>query len=132
MMMKSKRQLTKAETLLMQILWSMPKAEAYASDIMERYDEPRPAMTTLLTFLKILREKGFVEAEKHGRSNLFRALVSREEYTATVMDDVKQTFFGGSAASLVSFFARQESLSEAELRELRGIIDSMDAKNSLQ
>ena len=131
-MMKSKRQLTKAETLLMQILWSMPKAEAYASDIMERYDEPHPAMTTLLTFLKILREKGFVEAEKHGRSNLFRALVSREEYTATVMDDVKQTFFGGSAASLVSFFARQESLSEAELRELRGIIDSMDAKNSLQ
>ena len=59
--MKEKRPLTKAETQLMQILWSMPKAEAYAADIMERYDEPRPAMTTLLTFLKILREKGYVE-----------------------------------------------------------------------
>ena len=115
----------------MQILWSMPKAEAYAADIMERYDEPRPAMTTLLTFLKILREKGYVEAEKHGRSHVFRALVSREEYTGAVMDDVKQTFFGGSAASLVSFFARRESLSEAEISELRKIIDSLDSRSSV-
>ena len=129
--MKEKRPLTKAETQLMQILWSMPKAEAYAADIMERYDEPRPAMTTLLTFLKILREKGYVGAEKHGRSHVFRALVSREEYTATVLDDVKQTFFGGSAASLVSFFARRESLSEAEISELREIIDSMGVRNNV-
>ena len=51
--------------------------------------------------------------------------------TATVMDDVKQTFFGGSAASLVSFFARRESLSEAEISELRKIIDSLDSRNSV-
>ncbi|MBQ6652182.1 MAG: BlaI/MecI/CopY family transcriptional regulator [Prevotella sp.] len=128
--MKVKRQLTKSEMQVMRVLWSMPKGEAYAADIMERYDEPRPAMTTLLTFLKILREKGFVGAEKHGRSHLFRALVSREEYTGAVMDDVKDTFFGGSAASLVSFFARRESLSEEEINELRRIIDNVNPRNS--
>ena len=59
--------LTNSEMQVMQILWSLPEQRGFASDIMQGYTDRRPALTTLLTFLKILQEKGFVVAEKEGR-----------------------------------------------------------------
>ena len=92
---KTKGQLTKAETQVMNVLWSLPEGQGRSAEIMERMPEPKPALTTLLTFLKILKDKGFIIAEKVGKGQLFKALVSREDYTRTYMNEVKQTFFGG-------------------------------------
>jgi len=38
------------------------------------------------------------------------------------MKEVKNTFFGGSFASLVSFFAKDEQLSDDEVSEIMEII----------
>ena len=51
--MKEKKILTKAETQVMNILWSLPESKGYSSEIMEKFPGPKPALTTLLTFLKI-------------------------------------------------------------------------------
>lgn len=120
--MKDKKTLTKGETQVMTALWSLPAEGTTSAELMERMPEPKPALTTLLTFLKILREKGFVSVTKVGKAQRFRAEVSRTDYTRAYMKDVKNTFFGGSVASLVSFFAREEQLSEAELAEIEEII----------
>ena len=87
--MKEKKQLTKAETQVMNVLWSLPEGQGRSAEIMERMPEPKPALTTLLTFLKILKDKGFIIAEKVGKGQLFKALVSREDYTRTYMNEVK-------------------------------------------
>ena len=89
---------------------------------MERLPEPKPAPTTLLTFLKILKEKEFVKAAKIGKAQLFSATVSKEDYTRAYMKEVQKTFFGGSFASLVSFFAKDEQLSDEEVSEIMEII----------
>ena len=125
--MKEKKQLTKAETQVMNVLWGLPEGQGRSAEIMERMPEPKPALTTLLTFLKILKDKGFIIAEKVGTGQLFKALVSREDYTRTYMNEVKQTFFGGSFTSLVSFFAKEEKLTDDELSEILRIIEK---KNS--
>ena len=120
--------LTKSEMQVMQILWSLPEQRGFAADIMQGYDKPRPALTTLLTYLKILGEKGFVTQEKVGRSHQFRAAISRDDYTATYMKDVKDTFFGGSLTSLVSFFAQREPLSDEEREVLIQLIQKGETK----
>lgn len=122
MMDTKKRQLTKAETQVMNIVWGLPEEEATVQDILDRYPEPRPAYTTVMTFTKILTEKGFLSAKKVGKANRFRPMLSREDYQASVLNDVKDTFFGGSFTSLVSFFAKREQLSEEEIKELRELI----------
>lgn len=123
--MMDKKQLTKAETQVMNVLWSLPEGQGRSAEIMEGMPEPKPALTTLLTFLKILKEKGFVTAEKLGKGQLFKALISREDYTRTYMNEVKQTFFGGSLTSLVSFFAKEEQLSDKEINEIVSIIEKV-------
>ena len=117
--------MTKAETQVMNVLWSLPEGQGRSAEIMDGMPEPKPALTTLLTFLKILKEKGFVTAEKLGKGQLFKALISREDYTRTYMNEVKQTFFGGSLTSLVSFFAKEEQLSDKEINEIVSIIEKV-------
>ena len=120
--MKDKKQLTKAETQVMNILWSLPESKGYSSEIMSKFPESKPALTTLLTFLKILKDKGFVTSEKKGKSQLFCAAVEKEEYTRSFMKEVKNTFFGGSLKSMFSFFAQNEDVSEEDLKEIMELI----------
>ena len=54
-MMKEKYKLSKSETQVMNILWNMSNEEgATSAEVLECYKEPRPALTTVLTFLKRL------------------------------------------------------------------------------
>ncbi|MDE6634858.1 MAG: BlaI/MecI/CopY family transcriptional regulator, partial [Bacteroidaceae bacterium] len=92
-------------------------------EVIARYEEPKPAYTTISTFMKILTTKGFVDYKKgNGKQYLYFPVISRAEYTSRVMRDVKDNFFGGSASSLVRFFVQEEQLSEKELNELMELI----------
>ncbi|WP_028902812.1 MULTISPECIES: BlaI/MecI/CopY family transcriptional regulator [unclassified Prevotella] len=127
-MKEKKKQLTKGETQVMNILWSLPEQQGFIQDIIDRYPEPKPAYTTILTFMKILTEKGFVKPEKVGKANRFSPLVSKEDYTYSFISDVKDTFFGGSFTSLVSFFAKKEQYTDEELAELKELMTKIEAK----
>lgn len=117
------RTLTKAEMQVMNILWDMPLG-ASIRQIIERYPEPRPAYTTVSTFLKILHCKDFVGIRKgQGKVQIFSPVVTRQEYTRRVMNDVKDNFFDGSASSLIRFFVREERLRPEDIRELLELID---------
>ena len=120
--MKRSDTLTKAEIQVMNALWEMPEGGCI-HDIIAHYPDPKPAYTTVSTFLKILLNKGFVEFRKlSGKTHTYYPLMSKEEYTNMVMKDVKESFFGGSGSSLVKFFVKKEKLSESEIKELIEII----------
>ena len=106
----------------MDILWSLPGQSGFTGDILKGYPDPKPAYTTLATFLKILKEKGFVQSESVGKMLRYSAVMKREEYTRSFMKDVKNTFFGGSLLSFVSFFAKEENLGQEEIDQIIDII----------
>ena len=119
--MKKKGQtLTQTEFLLMTILWDIGHA-ACAWDILERWEEPKPAYTTVATYLKVLREKGFVDYFKNkgeGKTHQYKARVTRAEYTRQAMQEVKRNFFDDSVKKMLCFFVREEQLTAEELQKL--------------
>ncbi len=120
---ENNKTLTRAEMQVMNILWSMGKA-ADVHEVVERYEEPRPAYTTVSTYMKILTTKGFVDYKKgNGKQYLYFPVISRAEYTSRVMRDVKDSFFGGSASSLLRFFVENEQIDEEEIRELLDLVN---------
>mgnify|MGYP002523511819 CR=1 FL=1 len=113
------RQLTKAEMEIMNVLWNAKGMTTH--EIIEEYPEPKPAYSTIATFLKILTNKGFIASRKQeggGKTFVFSPLISREAYTNRVMKEVKSTFFAGSLKSMLSFFAKQEEVSDEDLAEI--------------
>ncbi len=49
--------LTKAEEQIMHIIWQLEKG--FIKDILEEFDDPKPAYTTVATVVKILGKEGF-------------------------------------------------------------------------
>ena len=121
---EEERQLTKAEMEIMNVLWE--KAEGMTThEIIEEYPEPKPAYSTIATFLKILTNKNFIHSRKQeggGKTFVFTPTISREAYTNRVMKEVKSTFFAGSLKSMLSYFAKQEEVSEEDLQEIMELI----------
>ena len=117
--------LTKGEMQVMNILWDMQHG-ACVADIQKQFPEPQPAYTTIATFLKIMEQKGFVEKRKgsSGKTFVYSPLMTRERYRRLVMEDVKDTFFGGSVKSLVSFFAEENELTQDDINEILTILQN--------
>ena len=110
--------LTKSEMQVMNILWSLDRG-ACVNDILAQYPDPKPAYTTIATFLKILTQKGFVEHKKgSGKLLIYSPLITKEKYRRQVMEEVKDDFFGNSFKSMFSFFVREEHLTAEEIQEL--------------
>ena len=98
--MEKNKPLTKSEFQVMDILWSLPEQSGFTGDILKAYPDPKPAYTTLATFLKIMKKKGFVDSDMVNKMHRFTPLISRDEYTRYFMNSVKDTYFGGSLVSL--------------------------------
>ena len=112
--------LTKVEFEVMNILWDLPKG-ACAWDILEHCEEPKPAYTTIATYLKVLYEKGYLDFHKvdgQGKTHRYVPLVTRAEYTRRTMQEVKKNFFGGNVKTMLSYFVHEENLSAEEVKEL--------------
>jgi predicted transcriptional regulator len=122
---KDNQTLTRVEMEIMNRLWAKDKPSASVRELLTEYPDPKPAYTTLGTYMKILTEKGFVKPEKReddGKTFFFRPLITQNEYRKIVMKDVKNTLFGGSMRSLVNFFAKEEKIPDDEIQELLSLI----------
>ncbi len=120
--MKKNKELTRAELQIMNILWDLQKATV--NEVLEQFSEPKPAYNTVLTFLRILREKGYVASEAIGKQHRFYPLVQHSEYSSRFLQSVKDTLFRGSATDLVNFFVKEENLSVEEIDELIAVLKS--------
>ncbi len=116
-------QLTKAEERIMKALWV--QEPALVRDIIANLPDPRPHANTVNTILKILIEKGFVAAEPVGNANLFRALVSKDDYSRKTISQVVKSYFNGSFADMVSFFVADKKM---DIDELEDILNTLKSK----
>ena len=124
-MKKKDNTLTKVEFQVMSILWDINHS-ACAWDIIERWEEPKPAYTTIATYLKMLYERGYVDFFKNkgeGKTHMYVAKVTRAEYTRMTMKEVKKNFFDGSIKSMFNFFVKEENLTADDIRELLGMLE---------
>ncbi len=116
------KQLTKAEEQIMQILWSLK--EGIVKQVIDEFDEPRPAYTTVATVLKVLEKKGFVDHKTIGNTHLFYPSVSKNEYTKFQFSSLLKDYFNGSFPKMATFFARENNISIRELEEMLKITEN--------
>ena len=116
------RRLPDAELEVMQAIW-VCTAPVARKEIEEILFKTHPmAMTTLLTLLTRLSEKGFITIEKNGRRSYYTPCISQEEYLASQSKTFVEKLCGGS----ISMFATalcNSGLTKEELSELRDMLE---------
>jgi predicted transcriptional regulator len=115
-MTKRGRQQGELEQLILDSLWDAPNSLSSQQLLELIGPDGQLAITTVLTVLSRLTEKGLVTREPgSGRSLLFRAVQTREQHTANLM--LKMVSGAGNPALAFSHFA--SGLSETDLAALR-------------
>jgi BlaI family penicillinase repressor len=122
------KELTKAEDQVMQVLWQLGKG--FVKDILEEMPDPKPAYNTVSTIVRILEAKGFVTHKAYGKTHEYIPLVSREKYTRFYLNNMLRGYFNGSITSLVSFFAKENSLKANELDQLMKKLEELKKTES--
>ena len=107
-------------------IWTLEKA--FTRDIINLYDNPKPAVTTIVTLLKRIREKGFIDFNKVGKAREYFPLIQKSDYCKVNFDGMVSNLFNNSSLQLASFFTRTSNLSKKELKELRDLIDQQIKK----
>lgn len=115
------RELTRAEEQVMHVLWKIKKG--FVKDILEHFDDPKPAYNTVSTIVRILQEKGFVTHKAYGRTHEYYPLISKSEYSKNHLTHFVNDYFSNSFGKMVSFFARERSLSVKEMEEIMKIME---------
>ncbi|MEM7085271.1 MAG: BlaI/MecI/CopY family transcriptional regulator [Bacteroidota bacterium] len=114
-------QLSNSEEQLMQVLWKQKRA--FMKDLIEAYEDPKPATTTIATLLKRMQDKNFVDYVQLGRSREYFPLVKKKDYFSKHVNGLIKNFFNNDAAQFASFFTQATDLSKEELEKLKKMID---------
>jgi predicted transcriptional regulator len=124
------RDLTRAEEQVMQVLWKIKKG--FVKEILEHFDEPKPAYNTVSTIVRILQEKGFVTHKAYGRTHEYYPVVTKSEYSKSHLSTFVNDYFSNSFEKMVSFFAKEKSISLQEMEEIMRIMDSEVKKQKIK
>src|SRR5262245_41369120 len=118
----SMKKLAKREEQIMQVYWDLGKA--FIKEVIPHLPDPKPHYNSVATIVKILEEKGFLDHEAVGNVYSYFPKISREEYQKHDMKDIVQKYFDNSYPRMLAFFAKEQNLSEDELKEILEMIKS--------
>jgi|SRR5208283_2737525 predicted transcriptional regulator len=118
---KKSQTLTEAELPIMEVLWA--KGVATVGEVADGLSKDRPvAYNTVLTLMRILERKGYVQHTKDGRAFVYQPVVARGEASRTAVRQLLNRFFNDSPELLMLNLLREENIDDGEIERLRGLI----------
>jgi predicted transcriptional regulator len=118
--------LTEAELRLMRLLWTC--GECSVQDLVSAMpEESRLAYTSVLTTIRILESKGYVEHRQEGRAFLYTACVAEQDAQQHEVRHVMHRFFGNSRERLMLALLGEGDVSSDELARLKKAIAQAEA-----
>lgn len=117
-----------AELVVMQGIWDAQKNghdKVRASFLIDSYPETvgQQKLTTVLTLLNRLLERGYVTIEKVGRSNIYSANITEEEYRKLAVADFVASVCRKDTGCLFAALADGDMLKESDIEVLRKLLE---------
>ena len=104
----------------MQVYWDLGKA--FIKEVIPHLPDPKPHYNSVATMVKILEEKGFLDHDSCWQCVSLLSKVTREDYQKHAMKDIVQKYFDNSYPRMLAFFAKEQNLTEDELKEILQMI----------
>ena len=118
---KKSATLTEAELRLMEVVWA--KGPSTVHQILESLPEkPALAYNSVLTTIRILEKKGYVQHAKDGRAHVYTPLIGRQEARRFEVRNLVSRFFQNSHDLLVLNVLEEKGVDAEELKRVRALL----------
>ena len=110
------------EMQVLSVLWERgPLGVRQVSEALP--DRKKRAYTTVLSVMQTMEKKGLLAHDRNGLAHIYRPKVSREQVFRPMMRTLLRNVFSGRAATAMQYLLAESKLDEAEVREMRALID---------
>jgi Predicted transcriptional regulator len=117
------KRLPDSELEIMMIIWEAnePVNSAYVFEKLK--DKKEWKITSVLTFLSRLAEKGFITCSREGKANIYSAVIGEREYLENESKSFLRKLYGNSVTAFVSSLYSSKAINEDDLQELQEFIE---------
>ena len=114
-----------AEQEVLKVLWDV--GPLGVKDVSTRLTESGQEWTrsTVVTLLRRLENKGYVESDRSGYAFVYRPSVSREDVMHARIKEIASELADGEVVPLMLAFAERQRFSEAEVARIQQMIDEL-------
>jgi len=121
---RERPELSRLETEIMDVVWRL--GECSSAEVIAAHSKVRRlAPTTIRTVLANLRRKGYLEPIPTIEPGFrLRPTVERESVVRRTLKNLVAGLLGGSPRQAIAWLLKDENLNDADLDEIRRLIDS--------
>lgn len=123
------KKLGDAELEIMKVLWKQerPTTSGEVLDGLEGCVDWK--LSSLMTALNRLAEKGFVSCDRSTRTNYYTAVISEQDYITREGENFLEKLFSNSVQKFVTNLYDSKSITDSDIRELKEWIDSLEGED---
>lgn len=119
------KKLGEAEVEIMQVIWDSD-APVTSGFILKKLQTSRKwQLSTLMTSLSRLADKGFVKCDRSMGVNLYTALISENQYKTGASKHFLEKLYHNSVRNMVAALYDDKALKESDVKELREFLDKL-------
>lgn len=119
------KRLPDAEFNVMKVIWNLA-SPITTNKITNKLADNTWKPQTLLTVLKRLSEKGFLNIIKDGKEHQYEVLIKEDEYLEIETGSFLKRYSGNSIGALVKTLYSEGDLTDDDINELRDILEQKE------
>lgn len=120
------KKLGEAELEIMQVIWNNKEPMASNCILKELKERRKWQLSTLMTSLTRLVDKGFVDCDRSTGSNLYTAIIAESEYKAGASRHFLEKLYNNSIQNMIATLYSNKEIQDADIEELRDFLDRLE------
>lgn len=120
------KKLGEAELEIMQVIWDSGSPVTSNYILKELQGLRKWQLSTLMTSLTRLADKGFVNCDRSTGSNLYTAIISENDYKAGASKHFLEKLYNNSIQNMIATLYSNKEIKASDVEELRNFLDKLE------
>lgn len=120
------KKLGEAELEIMQVIWDSENPVTSNYILKELQGRRRWQLSTLMTSLARLADKGFVSCDRSTGNNLYTSIISENEYKTGASKRFLEKLYNNSIENMIATLYSNKAMKSSDVEELRSFLDKLE------
>ncbi|MDE6983576.1 MAG: BlaI/MecI/CopY family transcriptional regulator [Lachnospiraceae bacterium] len=122
----SQKKLGEAELEIMQAIWESDRPVNSNYILKQLQGRRKWQLSTLMTSLARLADKGFVNCDRSSGSNLYTAVIAENDYKAGASRHFLEKLYNNSIQNMIAALYSDKAIQSEDIEELRDFLDRLE------
>lgn len=125
---KIMKKLGEAELEIMQVIWKTDGPVTSSFILKELQEQRKWQLSTLMTSLSRLVDKGFISCDRTTGNNLYSPIISENDFKAKESKSFLEKLYNNSIQDMVATLYSNKAIKDSDMDELRKFLDDLEER----